>query len=243
MGMALAPLSAGSARCSLASNQGYEGCRGIARSTPNGHAAESGIQAGDVIVRVGNDAGQHPEPGGASKIHDAREGQKGRRAVAGHAAMAPSIIWRWSLRTADPDERISRRHGGAGRWRRPAGAFTKANENTCWSRITSRLRSSSKRGWQENGHTVDHADNGRDGLFLASGEQYDAIILDRMLPGGIDGIGIIEALRKTGNDTPILILSALSEVDERIRGLQAPAVTITSPSPSPSASLPPASRR
>jgi two-component system OmpR family response regulator len=78
-----------------------------------------------------------------------------------------------------------------------------------------------RKGLQESGHTVDHADNGKDGLFLASGEHYDAIILDRMLPGGIDGLGIIEALRKTGNATPILILSALSEVDERIRGLRA----------------------
>src|SRR6185295_8539066 len=42
-----------------------------------------------------------------------------------------------------------------------------------------------------------------------------------MLPGGIDGLGIIEALRKTGNRTPILILSALAEVDERIKGLRA----------------------
>jgi two-component system OmpR family response regulator len=78
-----------------------------------------------------------------------------------------------------------------------------------------------RKGLQEGGHTVDHADNGRDGLFLASSEGYDAIILDRMLPGGIDGLGIIEALRKTGNKTPILILSALAEVDERIRGLRA----------------------
>ena len=78
-----------------------------------------------------------------------------------------------------------------------------------------------RKGLQENGHTVDHADNGRDGLFLASSEAYDAIILDRMLPGGIDGLGIIESLRKTGNKTPILILSALAEVDDRIRGLRA----------------------
>jgi two-component system, OmpR family, response regulator len=78
-----------------------------------------------------------------------------------------------------------------------------------------------RKGLQESGHAVDHANNGRDGLFLASGERYDAIILDRMLPGGIDGLGIIEALRKTGNKTPILILSALAEVDERIRGLRA----------------------
>jgi two-component system, OmpR family, response regulator len=78
-----------------------------------------------------------------------------------------------------------------------------------------------RKGLQESGHTVDHAGNGRDGLFLASSETYDAIVLDRMLPGGIDGLGIIEALRKTGNATPILILSALAEVDDRIRGLRA----------------------
>jgi len=77
------------------------------------------------------------------------------------------------------------------------------------------------KGLREAGHTLDQADNGRDGLFLASSEQYDAIILDRMLPGGIDGLGIIAALRETGDKTPILILSALSDVDERIRGLRA----------------------
>jgi two-component system OmpR family response regulator len=77
------------------------------------------------------------------------------------------------------------------------------------------------KGLNEAGHTIDRSDNGRDGLFLASTERYDAIILDRMLPGGIDGLGIIEALRRTGNHTPILILSALSDVDERIRGLRA----------------------
>jgi two-component system OmpR family response regulator len=78
-----------------------------------------------------------------------------------------------------------------------------------------------RKGLQEGGHTVDHADNGRDGLFLATTEIYDAIVLDRMLPGGIDGLGIIESLRKTGNKTPILILSALADVDDRIRGLRA----------------------
>lgn len=72
------------------------------------------------------------------------------------------------------------------------------------------------KGLREGGHAVDHADNGRDGLFLASPGTYDVMILDRMLPGGIDGLGIIEALRKTGNKVPILILSALAEVDERI---------------------------
>jgi two-component system OmpR family response regulator len=78
-----------------------------------------------------------------------------------------------------------------------------------------------RNGLREGGHAVDHAGNGRDGLFMASTETYDAIILDRMLPGGIDGLAIVEALRKTGNKTPILILSALAEVDDRIRGLRA----------------------
>ncbi len=77
------------------------------------------------------------------------------------------------------------------------------------------------KGLREEGHTVDHAGNGRDGLFLASSETYDAIIMDRMLPRGIEGLAIVEALRATGNKTPILILSALGEVDDRIRGLRA----------------------
>src|SRR5271156_4252186 len=76
------------------------------------------------------------------------------------------------------------------------------------------------KGLHEAGHAVNHADNGRDGMFLASSESYDAIIMDRMLPGKIDGLSIIDALRKSGNHTPILILSALSDVDERIRGLK-----------------------
>ena len=75
-------------------------------------------------------------------------------------------------------------------------------------------------GLSEAGHTVDHADNGRDGMYLAVSEPYDAIIMDRMLPGGIDGLGIIAVLRKNGSKVPILILSALSDVDERILGLK-----------------------
>jgi two-component system OmpR family response regulator len=77
-----------------------------------------------------------------------------------------------------------------------------------------------RKGLGEAGHAVDHANNGRDGMFLAASESYDAIIMDRMLPGGVDGLGIIAALRKSENKTPILILSALSDVDERIRGLK-----------------------
>jgi two-component system, OmpR family, response regulator len=76
------------------------------------------------------------------------------------------------------------------------------------------------KGLREAGHTVDHAGNGRDGLFLAAGEPHDVIVMDRMLPGNIDGLAIIETLRKAGNRTPILILSALDGVDERIKGLR-----------------------
>jgi two-component system OmpR family response regulator len=77
------------------------------------------------------------------------------------------------------------------------------------------------KGLAESGHSADHAANGRDGLFLAASEPYDVVVLDRMLPGDIDGIAIIEALRRAGKRVPILILSALAEVDERIRGLRA----------------------
>ncbi len=77
-----------------------------------------------------------------------------------------------------------------------------------------------KKGLTEAGHTLDIAANGRDGLFMAASEPYDAIVMDRMLPGGVDGLAIIAALRESGNKVPILILSALGDVDERIQGLK-----------------------
>jgi two-component system OmpR family response regulator len=52
------------------------------------------------------------------------------------------------------------------------------------------------KGLSESGYEVHHADNGRDGMLLAASTPYEAIIMDRMLPGGIDGLSIIEALRK-----------------------------------------------
>lgn len=77
------------------------------------------------------------------------------------------------------------------------------------------------KGLREAGHVVEHADNGRDGLFLAASETFDAIILDRMLPGGIDGLRLLETLRGQDNTTPVLFLSALGEVDDRVKGLKA----------------------
>ncbi|MBV9758160.1 MAG: response regulator transcription factor [Alphaproteobacteria bacterium] len=77
------------------------------------------------------------------------------------------------------------------------------------------------KGLREAGHVVEHAANGRDGLFLAASEAFDAIILDRMLPGGVDGLRLLETLRSQNNNVPVLFLSALAQVDDRVRGLKA----------------------
>ncbi|GBQ98450.1 two component response regulator [Acetobacter nitrogenifigens DSM 23921 = NBRC 105050] len=77
------------------------------------------------------------------------------------------------------------------------------------------------KGLSEMGHLVEQADNGKDGLFLAVSEKFDVVVLDRMLPGGIDGLRILETLRSQANATPVLILSALADVDDRVAGLKA----------------------
>jgi len=77
------------------------------------------------------------------------------------------------------------------------------------------------KGLREAGHIAEHAATGRDGLFLAASEAFDAIILDRMLPGGADGLRVLETLRAQDNQTPVLFLSAMAGVDERVRGLKA----------------------
>jgi two-component system OmpR family response regulator len=77
-----------------------------------------------------------------------------------------------------------------------------------------------RKGLTEAGYTVDHADNGRDGLFLATSGSFDAIIMDRMLPG-LDGLSVVQAMRAAKITTPVLILSALGQVDDRVKGLRA----------------------
>ncbi|RPE79624.1 response regulator transcription factor [Vulcaniibacterium tengchongense] len=76
------------------------------------------------------------------------------------------------------------------------------------------------KGLREDGHAVDHAGDGRDGLFLATTERFDAIVLDRLLPG-LDGLVVLRTLRGAGNRTPLLLLTALGEVDHRVEGLRA----------------------
>ena len=72
----------------------------------------------------------------------------------------------------------------------------------------------------EVGAVADHAADGRGGLLQAASGEYDVLIVDRMLPG-LDGLAIIRTLRASGNQTPVLILSALGEVDDRVEGLRA----------------------
>ncbi|MBL08206.1 uncharacterized protein METZ01_LOCUS114887 [marine metagenome] len=75
------------------------------------------------------------------------------------------------------------------------------------------------KGLKESGHVTDHASDGEEGLNMALDSNFDVLIVDRMLPK-IEGLTLIQELRKEGNVTPILVLSALGEVDERVKGLK-----------------------
>lgn len=75
------------------------------------------------------------------------------------------------------------------------------------------------KGLKEAGFSVDHAQNGEEGVYLALHEEYDAAIIDIMLPK-LDGLSLIEELRQSKINTPVLILSARRSVDDRVKGLQ-----------------------
>ena len=76
------------------------------------------------------------------------------------------------------------------------------------------------RGLKERGHIVDHANNGKDGLFLAASEKYDAMVIDRMLPD-LDGLKIMKMLRAGGNHVPAIFLTTMAGIDDRVEGLEA----------------------
>ncbi len=76
-----------------------------------------------------------------------------------------------------------------------------------------------KKGLEEAGHVVDHADDGKQGLLLATTEEYDVLIIDRMLPY-VDGLTVVQTMRASDINSPVLILSALGEVDDRVQGLK-----------------------
>ncbi len=76
------------------------------------------------------------------------------------------------------------------------------------------------KAFREAGHVADTADDGLDGYALAREGSYDVLVVDRMLPK-LDGLSLIRSLREQGVDTPVLILSALGQVDDRVKGLKA----------------------
>jgi len=76
------------------------------------------------------------------------------------------------------------------------------------------------RGLSESGHLADHATDGEEGLTMAAAGNYDVLIVDRMLPG-TDGVTLVQRLRDQGDTTPVLFLSALGKVDDRVTGLKA----------------------
>jgi two-component system OmpR family response regulator len=76
------------------------------------------------------------------------------------------------------------------------------------------------KGLRESGHIVDHAGDGEEGVTLALSGTYDVMVVDRMLPKR-DGLSVVEALRENADATPVLFLSALGEVDDRVKGLRA----------------------
>ncbi|HET7396779.1 MAG TPA: response regulator transcription factor [Gammaproteobacteria bacterium] len=75
------------------------------------------------------------------------------------------------------------------------------------------------KGLQESGHATEHAADGTAGLQRARQRDYDALIVDRMLPG-LDGLSLLSQLRAAGDTTPALFLTALAEVNDRVAGLQ-----------------------
>ena len=76
------------------------------------------------------------------------------------------------------------------------------------------------RGLNSSGHDVDHVADGRDGLRVATDQTFDVMVVDRMLPG-MDGLTVVETIRAAENQTPVLILSALGDVDDKVQGLKA----------------------
>jgi two-component system OmpR family response regulator len=76
------------------------------------------------------------------------------------------------------------------------------------------------KAFKEHGHTVDHAVSGKDGLMLAATGSYDVLVLDRMLPE-LDGLTIVRTLRASDVKTPVLMLTALGGIDDRVEGLEA----------------------
>jgi two-component system, OmpR family, response regulator len=75
------------------------------------------------------------------------------------------------------------------------------------------------RSLREHGHTIDVTGDGREGLMLAAGQPYDAMIIDRMLPG-LEGLAIVKTIRAAGSQTPVIMLTTKSQIGDRVEGLE-----------------------
>ena len=82
-----------------------------------------------------------------------------------------------------------------------------------------RLREAIEKALRESGYAVDSTDNGKDGLWMATENTYDTILLDIMLPG-LDGLSVLEQLRERERDTPVLLLTAKDTIADRVKGLR-----------------------
>lgn len=83
-----------------------------------------------------------------------------------------------------------------------------------------RVASHVVKGLRGAGWVVEHVADGREALFRVAADRYDVVVLDRMLPN-VDGLKILQTMRATGDETPVLLLSALGDVDNRVKGLKA----------------------
>ena len=212
MGLGLSPLTP-EARKTLNISDDVSGVV-ITKVDADSDAADKGLQPGDVVLKIGDRTVKTPQDV-QSGVAEARE--SGRKSVlllvaksGGGTSFVPVDIGQ-TFQTA----------------RRPppgAGLFETSTELVRMRILVVEDDLEAQRylvqGLKESGHVVDDAADGDLGLSLALSRPYDVAIIDRMLPK-MDGLGVVAEMREHGNVTPVLFLSALSEVDDRVKGLKA----------------------
>lgn len=130
----------------------------------------------------------------------------------------PDLLSRGGRRAGPPVSWGGPQRRGAAAVRAWADAVTPSAARILVVEDEDKLRRALQRGLAEAGHKVETAEDGEAGLALAGAEPFDLVVLDLMLPG-LDGFGVLDRLRARGVATPVLILSARGELDDRVRGL------------------------